>query len=168
MTLIELMIVVAIIGVMSFAAMFALAPSSNAKNAAALARSIEFVMQRARTDAVNDNRQRRVLCDAGANRKSCSYQIADTPGMGTPAFSGTLDVIQWGRHALVWNINNATDWNVNNSGSQMAGQLSVTFYPNGTATAATVYIADTAATKGNLYKIYVYPGTGMARLIDTW
>jgi len=166
MTLVELMIVVAIVGVMSFAAIFALGPSSNAKSTAALARSLEFVMQRARADAISDNFQRRLLCDAAAKR--CSYLVASAGGMGTPAFNSTVDVIEWGRHAQVWNINSATDWNANNSSAQMTAQKSVTFYPNGTATPATVYVADTAGNKGNFYKVYVYAGTGLTRLSDTW
>src|SRR5262245_12647206 len=118
MTLIELMIVVAIVGVMSFAAIFALAPSNNAKSSAALARSLQFVLQRARTDAVNDNRQRRILCDTAV--KKCTYLIANAQGMGAPAFNDKLDVIEWGRHAVVWNINDATDWDTDNSGTQMS------------------------------------------------
>jgi prepilin-type N-terminal cleavage/methylation domain-containing protein len=166
MTLIELMIVVAIIGVMSFAAILAMGPSNNAKSSAALARSLQFTLQRARTDAVNDNRQRQILCDA--TLKKCTYLIANAQGMGVVTFNDKLDDIQWGRHALVWNINNATDWDTNNSGAQMSGQKSVTFYPNGTATAATVYVADSASVKHYFYKVYVYGGTGLARLVDTW
>jgi prepilin-type N-terminal cleavage/methylation domain-containing protein len=172
MTLIELMVVVAIVGVMSAVAIFAMSPGGNARGSAALARKLQFMMQRARVEAVSDNRQRRISCDpnpAPPAAPNCSYLIADNPGMATTIpFTYAVDSVQWGRHAQVWNISDTTDLSADNSGSKMSSIKTVTFFPNGTADKATVYVADTAGTTGNKYKVYVYPGTAMTRLVDSW
>jgi prepilin-type N-terminal cleavage/methylation domain-containing protein len=167
-TLVELMIVVAIVGILSGVALFALAPTGNAQDAAALARSLHFAMQRARVDAASDNRQRRLSCNATLPQ-SCVYQMATTVGMsGTVAFQNAGDNIQAGRHAQVYNVTPTTDAGVDNSGARMSGPQTITFYPNGTASAATVYVSDTNATPSSKYKIFVFAGTGLARLADQW
>jgi type II secretion system protein H len=167
MTLVELMIVVAIVGVMSAVAMFAMGPANNAKQAASLARSLQFAMQRARVDAVSDNKQRRIRWDPTTPQK-CIYQVATTTGMSsTVAFQTAYNDIPIPKAAQVFNITNATDL-VDNSGSKITAAAFITFYPNGTASPGTFYVSDTNATKGSKYKNFVYAGTGMARMVDRW
>jgi prepilin-type N-terminal cleavage/methylation domain-containing protein len=164
-TLVELMVVVAIIGVMSGIAIFSLSVNNNGKSSAALARKVQFIMQRARIEAATDYRQRQIYCDPAT--RTCTYRIADVAGMGTPAFTNSIDAVDWGRYAQVWNITTTTDLTTNN-GTQMTTAKTVTFYPNGTATAGTVYVCDTSNATTNHFKVFVYAGTGMARLVDQW
>lgn len=175
MTLVELMIVVVIVGVMSAAAMFALSGSTHAQNAANLARSIDFAVQRARSEAVSDNKQRAITCDPpSASSPRCTYKIANATGMSTVDFTNatqyaTDGIISYGKHAKVHNITKSTDYNANKAGSAMSSATTIVFYPDGTADRATFYVADTNASKtGNQYKVYVYPGTALARLVSNW
>jgi prepilin-type N-terminal cleavage/methylation domain-containing protein len=166
-TLVELMIVVAIVGVLSGVAIFSLSGSNNGKSSAALARKVQFIMQRARIEAAADNRQRQINCDPAT--RTCWYMIGDSAGMSTAiTFTNAIDSVPWGRFAQVWNISTTTDVSATNNGAQMTAAKTVTFYPNGTATPGTVYFCDTSAATANQYKVFVYPGTGMARLVDVW
>jgi Tfp pilus assembly protein FimT len=170
MTLVELMIVVAIVGVMSTTAIFAFARTNNRESAAALARSIHLAAQRARGEAVSDNRQRAITCDTSA----CSYKIANATGMAavdfTDASKYALDgTIAYGKHATVHNMTATTDVAANNAGGAMSSAQTVVFYPDGSADKATFYVADTNASKtSNFFKIYVYQGTGLARVVSNW
>jgi prepilin-type N-terminal cleavage/methylation domain-containing protein len=162
-TLVELMIVVAIMGVMGSVAMYALAASTSHQGAASLARSLQLAAQRARTEAVSDHRQRRLSCTAGG----CSHQIATTSGMGSVTFQPAGSELAVGKHARIWNLTDTTDVAIDNSGSAMAGTRTLTFFPDGSATRATIYVNDSA--RGTTrYKVYVYAGTGMARLVSNW
>ncbi len=166
-TLVELMVVVVIIGVMASIGIFAMAPLTNAQNAAAVARSLQFEMSRSRLEAVSDNKQRQLSC----TNSVCSYYVGSTTGMGAVGFAKAGDVISSGKHAQIWSVSASTD-SANNFNPAFSSMVStpgtITFYPDGSATAATVYIADTAATAGHKYKVYVYAGTGLARLVDHW
>jgi prepilin-type N-terminal cleavage/methylation domain-containing protein len=175
MTLVELMIVVAIVGVMSVAAMFGLSGGTNAQNAANLARSIEFAVQRARSESVSDNKQRALTCDAPtASAPRCTYKIANATGMATVDFTDATKyaadgIISYGRYAKVHNITRSTDYNANKAGTAMSSATTIVFYPDGTADKATFYVGDTNSGKtGNQYKIYVYQGTALARLVSNW
>jgi prepilin-type N-terminal cleavage/methylation domain-containing protein len=172
-TLVELMVVVAIIGVLASIGIFAIAPLTNAQNAAAIARSVQFELARARQEAVGDNKQRQLSCAAATSGKGnvCTYYIAHTTGMGTIAqWDKAGDVINTGSHAQIWNIATVTDNAASggSSGSKMSAALTVTFFPDGTASAATVYVCDTQATPGHKSKVLVYPGTGLSKLVDKW
>ena len=71
---------------------------------------------------------------------------------------------------MIWNVSTSTDYNVTNVGATRHERIGDHhhFKPDGTATASTIYVADTAATTGHKYKIYVYPGTGLSRLVSNW
>jgi Tfp pilus assembly protein FimT len=158
------MIVVAIVGVMGAVAVYAFGASTGAQGAASLARNLQFAAQRARTDAVSDNKQRRLSCTS----TGCSYQIATTSGMSSGVtFQAAGSEIHSGKHARIWNIASTTDVAADNSGTAMSTTKTVTFYPDGSATTSTFYVNDTK-TGLTKYKVYVYAGTGMARLGTTW
>ena len=164
-TLVELMVVVAIVGVMSAVAMFALGNAGNSSHASALARKLQFALARARTDAVSDGRWRRLSCTAAR----CQLQMA--PTAATPDSTTvwiTLDTIEAGKHAQLWALTSTTDLTTR-SPTQMSGTLALDFHPDGSADAGTFYVEDTATnTAGHRYKVYVYQGTGMARLVSDW
>lgn len=165
-TLPELMTVIVLIGVLTAIGLFSLSGYGRAQNAASLARGIEYAMMRARADALGDGRQRRLSC----TRAGCSTLLATWTGMGacpaTPCFSDGDDHILAGSHALIFNVDGTTDWKTSTPGTQMSGTQTITFYPDGSATPATVYVSDQDG--GNQFKVYVYAGTGMARLVSNW
>jgi Tfp pilus assembly protein FimT len=165
------MAVVTIIGVMASVAMFGMRGYGDGQGAASLARGIQFAMMRARAEAVGDNTQRQLACNASG----CSYQIATRAGSAT--LTANADFIDAGdkilatSRAAVWNVFASLDV-ATNAGNAAAAQMSgvqyIQFKPDGSATAATVYVSDKGKGKGNQYKIYVYPGTGMSRLVNNW
>lgn len=165
-TLAELMTVVIIIGVMAAIAMASMSGYGRAANSAGLARGIQYAMARARGDALSDGRQRQLSCTSAG----CTYTIATWRGNGacpaTPCFTDGDDHILAGSHATLFSVDNTTDWKTSNPGSQMTGTQTITFYPDGSATPATVYVSDRNG--GNQFKVYVYAGTGMARLVSNW
>jgi Tfp pilus assembly protein FimT len=168
------MAVVGIVGVMASVAMFGVKGYGNGASASSLARNIHVQMMRARAESVGDNFQRQLAC----NTLGCTYQIAPatSPGSGTIASNTFIDAgdkVVVPSRATIWNIYAGTDVNVNHAGSsQMASGTTtyIQFKPDGSATAATIYVNDRTggSGKGNQYKVYVYPGTGMSRLVNNW
>lgn len=171
-TLVELMIVIAIIAILTAAAMFSLSGYGKAQDPAALARGVQLMMIRARGDALADNHQRQLSCTLAG----CSYFTANAawtgsgacPGGVSPCWVDGADRVLAGSHALLFNIDHTTDYKTSTPGTQMTGTqvATITFRPDGSATPATVYIADGNGT--NQLKVYVFAGTGMARLVSNW
>ncbi|MGZ3405407.1 MAG: hypothetical protein ACXVAN_03120, partial [Polyangia bacterium] len=102
------------------------------------------------------------LCAAGMNPNTTSCTTVWT----------TEARINCGSHATVWNVIDATDYAANNAGaSQVTGTKTILFYPDGTSdtTGKTIYVSDTkGSNNANKFKIYVYPATGMSRLVNQW
>ncbi len=174
-TLPELLTVVAIVGVMATTAMFALSGSGNDQNAAALARSLQFLMLRARNEALSDGVARRITCTPAANDGGCTYAMATTKGNSPSAWSDAGDNIKVSSHAWIWNITATPNDTAAHAGTtQATGTFDITFYPtgvvttggNGTSTGATVYVCD--KTVQHKYKVFVYGGTGLSKLVTTW
>ncbi|HEY7955793.1 MAG TPA: type II secretion system protein [Polyangia bacterium] len=171
-TLIELMVVIAIIAIMTVAAMFSLSGYGKAQDPAALARGVQLMMIRARGDALADNHQRELSCTTAG----CTYFSANTawtgsgacPGAVSPCWVDAGDRVQTGNRALLFDIDSTTDYKTSTPGTQLtsAQTKTITFRPDGTATPATVYISD--GNGNNAFKVYVFAGTGMARLVSGW
>lgn len=162
----ELMTVIVIVGVLGAVAMFGMRNYGNQQSTASLARSLQFALLRARSEASGDNTQRRLVCV----KNQCSYQMAASPGMG--AQSSWLDagnLVAAASRATIWNITPTIDQSANNAGgTQMSATKTITFYPDGSATPATAYVTETGGRNANRYKVYVYAATGMARLVNNW
>ncbi len=83
----------------------------------------------------------------------------------------------------MWNVTATTDQSANNAGGSATttagnivfnanGTLSsatsnIVFNPDGTSSGGTIYLTD-AKGKMAFYKVYVYPATGMARMVSRW
>jgi prepilin-type N-terminal cleavage/methylation domain-containing protein len=178
-TLPELMATIAIVGVLGAVAMATLNGASSGNNSAALARSLQFALMNARSAALSDGTQRRLNCTLSSTSAStfCNVEKLCLPGMNPTTTSCTTVWTTQARiagssHATIWNITSSTDYNSSNAGgSQVTGNKLIMFYPDGTSdsTGKTIYVADTKATnKSNQFKIFVYPATGMARLVNIW
>lgn len=166
-TLPELMTVVVIVGTLGAVAMFSLSKATSNPSSTALARNIQLSMMRARTEAVGDNMQRRLSCTPTV----CTYQIAQSTGMAAPVAWTNADTIASGTHSTIWNVTTTTDNATNSSGAQMSGTgPTITFFPDGSASARTVYVADRTpgSAPANRFKVFVYRGTGMARMVSNW
>jgi prepilin-type N-terminal cleavage/methylation domain-containing protein len=176
-TLVELMVVVAMVAVLGTVGVFAMKGYGNAQGSAGFARALQFALMNARSEAIGDNYQRRLNCNNSAGPTTqCKYERASTPGTGAQStWTDAGNLIDSGVHAQIWNINATLDRTTDLHGATQAALTAnqLIFYPDGKATQATVYINDktsaTVATNtGNRYKIYVYSGTGMARLVNNW
>jgi prepilin-type N-terminal cleavage/methylation domain-containing protein len=162
-TLVELMMVVALFGVMAALGAYAIAGTTRAQETAALSRSIQFALLQARADAVGDGYQRRLNCSA----RSCTEEMATSPGMGTPAgWKSAGSTIVAGRQGQVWAVDAATEIAQTNPAGPIAQSAFAVFYPDGTAAPSTVYVCDQGCVRH--YKVYVFSATGMAHLVDRW
>lgn len=163
-TLVELMVVVAIIGILAATGAYSIGNDVRAQETSSLARGLEFQMLRARASSVGDGFQRRIACSSS----TCSLQTATTSGMGAPAgWNPSGDTIYGGSGGQVWAVDTATDVTAKSPGAgPLGGTATITFFPDGSATPATAFITD--AKQGRHFKVYVYAATGMPRLVDSW
>jgi prepilin-type N-terminal cleavage/methylation domain-containing protein len=163
-TLIELMIVVALLATVAGMGVWSLSGSIRNQQVSEFARSVEFAMIRARSETIADNFQRRMSCTATA----CQLQIASTTGMGAPPQWNNGDwKASGGSQSQVWAIDTNTDIGTTNpGGGPLAAAKTVTFFPDGTATPATIFVQDVRGIQK--YKVFVYRATGMARIVDSW
>lgn len=181
------MAVVAIIGVMGAIAMATLSRSGDAENAGAYARSIEFAMMNARSQAIADGFVRRLKCNLVTTGGWCAVEKATISGTNLtsanwPAATDKPAQIIWsGSHATLWNVTNTLDSNASNQGTQATTTKYMYFKPDATisdtmppaaptyTTGMTFYVSDVKGTNvSNQYKIYVYGLTGMPRLVNNW
>jgi prepilin-type N-terminal cleavage/methylation domain-containing protein len=180
-TLMELMVVVAIVTTFASMGAFAIAGGARAQGAASLARAIHFAMIRARNEAIADGFQRRLNCTA----TDCVVQTATVAGMAAQSdWSASGSDASGGPQARVWSIDTQTDLAPTSPGAGPLGSGSgggttsamavlggpsaptVIFYPDGTASSATVFVTD--VNQDHHYKVYVFAATGMARMVDSW
>ena len=163
-SLIELMIVVVIFSVTAALSAYSMNGDNHRQRANDLARAIQFALLEARTGSVSDGFQRQLACKASG----CTALIAAKPGMSAPsAWVPTGDRIQAVNTAVVWALTPTTDVAPTTPpAGPLGGTGLITFLPDGRATSATVYVNDLGGT--SRYKIYVYPATGMARMVEGW
>jgi prepilin-type N-terminal cleavage/methylation domain-containing protein len=163
-TLVELLVVIAILSGMGAVASFGLGRKGQGQGAANLARGLHFALLEARTSAVSDGVQRRVRCTA----TECFLESATSSGMGVAAaWRDAGDRIRGAGSGRVWSVSVTTDVSGGgSSGGPLSVPKSVIFYPDGSASASTIYVADARA--GNRYRLYVYSATGLSRLAEGW
>lgn len=170
----ELMTVVTVIGVVSTVGFASMSGSGNAGDTAALARGLQFLAMRARQEAAGDNRQRQIDCTLSMTASTCTLSMAQSTGMGAPAAWTPVETLKASSHAWLWAVNASVDRTGPQSPAQEITPQVTTFYPDGTVTGpgggaasgATFYVCDRKQT--NKYKVYVYGGTSMSRLVTNW
>jgi prepilin-type N-terminal cleavage/methylation domain-containing protein len=162
-TLVEMLVVVALLFGLSAASAFGIAGTTRSQEAAALARSIQFALLQARGEAIADGTQRRLSCTA----TGCNVQLASAPGMAPPsAWSDGGTVVAAGRASQVWAVDAQTDLAPAQPAGPLTGTKTVTLFPDGSASAATVFVCDASCDKR--YKVFLFSATGMPRLSDQW
>jgi len=176
------MAVITIVAVMAAVAMASLGRAGDAQNAASLARSIQFAIQTARNATLSDGFMRRLNCSLQTTNSNCFIERADIAGMSPtnwPTAGGIREQqINASSHATIWNVVYTTDETTsNNGGAQVTATRYFYIKPDGTVgdtqttiAGATFYVSDLRGTANasNQYKVYVYPLTGMPRLVNQW
>jgi prepilin-type N-terminal cleavage/methylation domain-containing protein len=187
-TLVELMAVIAIVGVMAAIAMATMGRSGDAENSAALARSLHLAVMSARNATLSDSFIRRVNCTLAATNGNCTIDRACQAGMTLPnscTFTQEQRVTA-NSHATLWNVTSSTDNNANNAGgTQVTSTKTMYLKPDGsvcdnyatvaaptqqcTSNGFTFYVSDiNGSNLANRYKVYVYSFTGMPRMVNQW
>ena len=157
------MVVVALIASITGMGVWTVSGSLRNQQINDLARGVLFAMMRARSDSVADGFQRRVSCSSSM----CSLLIAGTAGMAVPgAWTNGGYQVYGSTQAEVYAVDNATDVGSTNPAGPLAGSKNVTFFPDGSATPATVFLRDSR--NAQRLKVFVYSATGMARIADRW
>ena len=190
-TLPELMAVIAIIGVMSAIAMATMSRAGDAQNAASLARSLQYAIMTARNATLSDGFMRRLNCTMAPTGGYCLVEKAGTTGAQVassawPPSGGALESrINAGSHATLWNLTLTADATTSNAAGQAVSTKYMYLKPDGTvcdtyatpsapttacgSNGFTFYVSDTnGINTSNHYKVYVYPVTGMPRLVNSW
>jgi Tfp pilus assembly protein FimT len=187
----ELLTVVAITGVLAAVAMFSLTGAGEGQDTASLARGLQFMMLRARNEAMSDGSARRLVCSPAStaglsNSGGCTYQIGNIKGNSPTAWNDDGNNLPVNSHAWIWNITSSagtylTSYNgfgdtaAHAGATQFSSTVNITFFPNGAVstgtspvnpTGVTVYICDRV--QKHKYKVFAYPGTGLSKLVDTW
>jgi MSHA pilin protein MshC len=171
-TLVELMVVLAIIGVLAAVGMNRMARRGRATASAGLAREIYAMTNQARLSALASRKQ------AWLRLQATNPQV--TLRMAMVAGNGPLGAGSWGpveanvdgfKDCRVTGVDPGAMLNSMAPGATRAGAVDLIFYPNGTAqitgsgtTGATIYVAD--LTMGYPQRVLVYGRTGFAKVVD--
>jgi prepilin-type N-terminal cleavage/methylation domain-containing protein len=162
-TLPELLAVIAIMTLVGAFGAHAIAGSTRAQETSGLARHLQFQMQRARAEAVADGYQRRMNCSAAG----CRLEVATTPGMDPPpSWNNGGDVVDGGTQSAIWAVLPSLALAGAGPSAVAGGSSLIGFFPDGTATAATLFVADING--GNTVRIFLFSATGMARVGSGW
>lgn len=157
------MVVVALIASITGMGVWTISGSLRNQQINDLSRGVLFAMMRGRSDAVADGFQRRLSCTSSV----CTLQVGNTAGMAAPgAWTNAGYQIYGSTQAEVYAIDAATDVGTTSPAGPLAGSKTVTFFPDGSATPATVFLRD--ARGAQRFKVFVYSATGMARIVDQW
>jgi prepilin-type N-terminal cleavage/methylation domain-containing protein len=175
-TLIELMVVVTIVSIMAAAAGYSMSASNQALQAGGLARSFQMLVNRAHSEALADGKQRSVSCTPS----SCAYYIAPSNGMALVTAAQWTDggaTLKAGASAQIYSFSPTVQVTAS-SPPAFPGTSQIIFYPDGTASTAgtgvypqvgaTYYFGESGSSPLHQYKLYIYPTTGMSRLVDKW
>jgi prepilin-type N-terminal cleavage/methylation domain-containing protein len=173
-TLVELMVVVAIIAVLA-GLMFGIAPRPYDANAEVIANQVAATYQFARTRAISTRKIHRVeiYTSAAEGDQVIEVTAATDTGMAIPAspptdYWQTVEVKRVPRSAIIWS---ATASAVTTTGANPAQNTNldytVTFKPDGSATASTIYITDRNGSP-HYYRVLVYHTTGSSYAREVW
>jgi prepilin-type N-terminal cleavage/methylation domain-containing protein len=182
-TLAEILTVVAITGVLAAVAMVSLSGAGNEQNAAALARSIQFAMLRARNEAFADGSARQLRCGpsvtsatVGGTFSGCSFFVATNKGMVPAGWTEESNNVQASWRVLIWNVAPTSTASAASAGAlPMSSNSIITFYPtggvvttgaSGTSAGATVFVCDKNGQ--HRYKVFAFGATGLSKLVSSW
>lgn len=163
-TLIEVMVVIAMIGVLTAAATLYVTPRSYAKTAPNYAREVTAICDAMRQRAVASRSYQKLEVTADG----VIHWQAETTGMAAPTgwlFVAQLDVPD---SVVISAVSDRTHVNANDSVPAAGTGLpsDIDFAPDGSATAATIFVEDSA--EQNQTRVAVYGATGSAYAYDDW
>ena len=168
-TLVELMVVVAIIAVLA-GLMFGVAPRPYDANAEVIASQVNSTFIYTHTRAVSTRKVHRVVFDTDANGDQyVEIDVAPTTGM---TYTGTgwlmIEVKRVPKSAIIWSAETSAVTTTGATPTQDDNlPYTVTFKPDGSATASTIYITDRNSTVKQ-YRVLVYHVTGSSYARETW
>jgi len=161
-TLVELMIVTAIIGVLTVVAVLSLNPDRYAKNAKGYSEEISATIENVRVRATASRKWQRLE----VNADSVVHMEAEEQGMGIPAAYYVVATLSVPRDVSIsaWSdrTHTAPDDTVPDPGDGLGGFID--FAPDGSGTAATIFIKDDTLR----YRVAVFRATGLSRIFAEW
>lgn len=175
-TLVELMVVVGIIALLA-GLMFGIAPRPYDANAGVIADQVNSTFIYARTRAVSTRKIHNVefttATENGQTYQALYVWAASNTGMAIPASPPTdyWQLVEYKRvpkSAIIW----AAEASANVTGGSNPAQdtnlpYTVTFKPDGSATASTIYITDRTGTP-HKNRVVVYHVTGSSYAREAW
>jgi len=170
-TLIELMIVVAIIGILS-AVMFGMASRPYEANAQVMSDRLVSVFSLARARAVATRKVHRVrIYNATDGEQIATIESAPTTGMAYRPATTVLDTVRVSpipKSAVIQTVVAGATTTVGASPSLNASlDYKAYFKPDGSATASTAYLTDHNGTP-HYYRVLVYHTTGSSYAREAW
>jgi prepilin-type N-terminal cleavage/methylation domain-containing protein len=174
-TLVELMVVVAIIAVLA-GLMFGIAPRPYDANGGVIAEQVNATFIYARTRAVSTRKIHRVefTNDTENGQQVVIVWAAEKTGMAVPA-SPPADywkLVEYKRvpaSVLIWSAEPSAITATGNNPAQDTNLpgYTVTYKPDGSATASTIFISDRAGSR-HYYRVLVYHVTGSSYAREVW
>ena len=162
-TLIEMLVVIAIIGVLAGLATGAASMKSSSANPAATSDQIAATMQYAHQRAASSRRIVRVQ----VTPSQLTVWQSTTTGLGTPTAWQALQTVQIPKGNVVWNAQAGVQITSGSSPSQNTSlSYAIDFRPDGVTTGSTVYVTDNRQSKK--YRVLVYHATGGSYAREYW
>ena len=164
-TLIELMVVIAIIGILVVTAIVSIQPEKHARSTSGYTEEISATLENMRVRAVAKRRWQRLE----VNGDTVLQLEATTEGMDTPTDWYIVQTLTAPNGVRVHAVSDRTHIAVNDSvpvAGDGLGTLFVDFAPDGAGTARTIFIGDSAGERR--LRIAVYRATGAAYIYEDW
>jgi prepilin-type N-terminal cleavage/methylation domain-containing protein len=167
-TLVELMIVLGIILVLA-SVLWGVSGRQQNANSEIIAEQVAATFTYARTRAISTRKVHKVRIYTSGTEQAMLLTAYSTTGMSAPTSTSfqTLEYKRIPRSAIVW----AASAGVVSAGAvpsqNTALDYTLTFKPDGSATASTIYITDRDTTMKK-YRVVVYNVTGSVYARNTW
>ena len=162
-TLIEMMVVLAIIGVLAGLATGASSGRGSSANPHAVADQISATLSYAHQRAASTRRIHRVQLSPS---QVTVWQSTST-GLATPAAWQAVQTVQIPKGNVVWNAQAGVQIAQGSSPSQNSAlAYAIDFRPDGVATGSTIFVTDKRQSKK--YRVLVYRATGGSYARESW
>lgn len=163
-TIVELVVVIAIVGLLAAAASTFVRPRSYAKTARGFTREISAMCDSARQRAIATRKYQRISVDAAG----VTHEQATTTGMAAPTEWETVAVMSLPDRVEIAAFDQTTHAlegeDVPSDGEGLPGTID--FAPDGSATAGSVFIEDASGEHQN--RAIVYSATGAVYTYEAW